>query len=508
MSLRAPHFPIVYLRGFAATMGEIEDTVSTPYMGFNLGSTKIRQDFENRVRRFIFESPLLRLMKDEGYVDAFRNGDFPPPETRVPARSVWVFRYYEKDSKSLGDGKRDEIEDYAADLEAFLERIRDQVAGDDAAERKRFRVHLVAHSMGGLIVRSFLQRTRRGKPALVDKVYTYGTPHGGIEVAGHDVPDLGRFDRLRIGNFNPARMREFLGLDADADVRSLDGAFPPERFFCFVGTNYRDYAAAGGMAKKLTGPFGDGLVLMKNAVVTSAPRAFAHRSHSGPFGLVNSEEGYQNLRRFLFGNWRVEGLLAVDELTLPKRVEKKKRDGHRIRASYNIELGLSVRGGGVRLSERRVSQASALRKSYERLRKDPRPVHLFTTYLHEGARMRDSGDRALAFALELGVEVPVFEVDQRFWFDGHFEGAVLWRDTLSFELRTGGSRMSLRYGLVSRSGVGVANRRVTLTEPDAAGTREVEIPVGFPADTREARKPRPGLCARLLLRISPWEEVA
>lgn len=42
----------------------------------------------------------------------------------------------------------------------------------------------------------------------------------------------------------------------------------------------------------------DGLVKIENAVVQGAPRAFAYRSHSGHHGVVNSEEGYQNLGAF------------------------------------------------------------------------------------------------------------------------------------------------------------------------------------------------------------------
>jgi hypothetical protein len=37
---QAPYHPIIYVRGFAGSQGEIEDTVGDPYMGFNLGSTK------------------------------------------------------------------------------------------------------------------------------------------------------------------------------------------------------------------------------------------------------------------------------------------------------------------------------------------------------------------------------------------------------------------------------------------------------------------------------------
>ena len=66
MTIAAPYYPIIYVRGYAATMGEIENTVATPYMGFNLGSTKIRQDYDGDIVPFVFESPLIRLMKDEG----------------------------------------------------------------------------------------------------------------------------------------------------------------------------------------------------------------------------------------------------------------------------------------------------------------------------------------------------------------------------------------------------------------------------------------------------------
>ena len=51
-----------------------------------------------------------------------------------------------------------------------------------------------------------------------------------------------------------------------------------------------------------------------------SPNAFVHRSHSGYFGIVNSEEGYQNLVRFLFGDVRADGRLEVDEITLPPAV--------------------------------------------------------------------------------------------------------------------------------------------------------------------------------------------
>jgi hypothetical protein len=69
------YHPIIYVRGFAATQGEIEETVADPYTGFNIGSTKVRRAWTGEVRRFYFESPLVRLMSDHGYQDVFVEGD-------------------------------------------------------------------------------------------------------------------------------------------------------------------------------------------------------------------------------------------------------------------------------------------------------------------------------------------------------------------------------------------------------------------------------------------------
>ena len=331
--IEPPHYPIIYVRGYAATMREIEETVGTPYMGFNLGSTKVRQGHaDDRPVRFIFESPLIRLMKDEDYIDAYRDGDFVSMGQRVDSRSVWIFRYYEQDSESFGDGKKDPIESYAEDLRDFILRVRKQVCQGDPEELAKFKVYLVAHSMGGLICRTYLQNVARGEEHHVDKVFTYATPHGGIEMMGLNAPDLGALDKIHVRNFNRAYMRKYLQLSRRAPLNSLGGAFSPNRFFCFVGTNYKDYDAFFGMSKRAAGPASDGLVMMRNAWVEGAPRAFAHRSHSGPFGIVNSEEGYQSLRRFLFGQVRIDALLAVDEITLPRAVRNKKAEGKKIRA--------------------------------------------------------------------------------------------------------------------------------------------------------------------------------
>ncbi len=531
--MNAPHYPIVYVRGFAASMSEIEETVATPYMGFNLGSAKIRQDYDGDIVRFIFESPLIRLMKDEGYGDVYRNGDLIPDTESVPARSIWIFRYYEPVSEDLGDGQRRVIPRFAADLRAFVLRIRNQICGDDAAAAKAFKVYLVAHSMGGLICRCYLQNLCRHGAAdaypdesaarvrqingdldlgalpadpLVDKVFTYATPHNGIEIAGHNVPDLAGLDRFHGRNFNRRYMREYLRLPDGAErVDSLDGAFPADRFFCFVGTNYRDYDAFSGLSKRGTGPMSDGLVMIRNATVDGAPRAFAHRSHSGHFGIVNSEEGYQNLRRFLFGDIRVDVTLMIDEITLPESIEKEIGDQRqRVKAAYNIEAAASLRGLNVQLTERRVAQESAIRRTYEELVRDRKAVHLFSGCLLKDARMPQARDTALAFLVDLGVQVPVYEVDQRFWMDAHYEGGYVFQDTVTIHVRPGSERTTVRYGLASSRGVGAAPHLLDPIDRKDQDGFEMEIPLGFAPGA--ANPPRPGLRGRLLIAGRAWSQ--
>lgn len=70
--------------------------------------------------------------------------------------------------------------------------------------------------------------------------------------------------------------------------------FPLDHIFCVVGTDPADY---GWGPRTVVGPKSDGLVRIEHAYVRGAHRAYIHKSHSGPYGEVNSEEGYQNLRR-------------------------------------------------------------------------------------------------------------------------------------------------------------------------------------------------------------------
>jgi hypothetical protein len=52
-----PSIPIIYVCGFAAAHGEIEETVADPYMGFNLDSTEARQVWDGILHKFFLVIP-------------------------------------------------------------------------------------------------------------------------------------------------------------------------------------------------------------------------------------------------------------------------------------------------------------------------------------------------------------------------------------------------------------------------------------------------------------------
>lgn len=443
-------------------------------------------------------------MEDHDYADMYRDGETIPASARPPARSIWIYRYYEPVSEDLGIGERPEMEDYARDLHDFIEQIRDRMCGPADAEdddvqtaREAFKVYLVAHSMGGLIARCYLQNVapELGITPPVDKVFTYATPHGGIDfrVVGN-VPSFIRINNTE--NFSEKRMRAYLKIDDDdTPVTSLNGAFEERRFFSLVGTNHKDYTAASGMSRRMVGPMSDGLAQIKNAAVHRSPRAFVHRSHSGHYGIVNSEEGYQNLRRFLFGNVRVDGLLEIDEILLPHKVRRAKEAGKAIRASYYVEVIATVRGSFYHLHRRTVNEESAFFCDYRKYVDDNRPLHLLSTFLLNAARM-DKDRPSLGFGLDLRVMVPEYEVDGFLFLDDYYEGGYLFRDKFNLDLTLDheDGQPLLRWGLDSRT----PNRSSKTAAMTDAGDGRYTFRIPVKQDTH------PGIDAALVLKAEPW----
>lgn len=449
-----PYHPIIYVRGFAATQGEIEETVADPYMGFNIGSTKARMAWTGDVKRFFFESPLVRLMSDHDYGDVFVDGEdlvaAERPDCVIPYRSIIIYRYYDEASKDFGTGETPPIEHFAKGLDKLILRLRDKICANpkNAMTPADFRVHLVAHSMGGLVCRAFLQNSKLGTAearAAVDKLFTYATPHNGIDMRiVRNVPAWLSFGD--VNNFNRERMAGYLGLPNGDDV-SIVKNFPPERIFNLVGTNPRDYA---GLSAWAAGDASDGLVRIENATThgpgpngkdVSSPRAFVHRSHSGHYGIVNSEEGYQNLTRFLFGALRVDGILDIDDITLPVEVQKEFEAGKEVRASYQFEVAASVRGCQWQMTRREVRENSAIFRSYDDLfpgdGKTERPPnrakspHLFSVFLAPSKSVKVSD--SVSFAFDLKVLVPDYEVDGLLFMKRHYEGGYILRKLILVE---------------------------------------------------------------------------
>jgi hypothetical protein len=185
------------------------------------------------------------------------------------------------------------------------------------------------------------------------------------------------------------------------------------------------------------------------------------RAHSGPYGMVNSEEGFGNLSRFLFGDARVDGNLIVRQLDLPPTLQREwdANPNLKINASYNFESFLRVRGESWAMTERLAQNGSAAFRRYDELlgKADPadmgltekqrqekalnRTVELFTAFLDTQLRTDPTREEqvqgsvvtgTMGFALRLRVAVPDYEVDGRLWRVNHYEGSALLDQDLIF----------------------------------------------------------------------------
>lgn len=523
----APYFPIIYVRSYAMTEDERDATTADPFCGFNLGSTVFRASIDKNqpAKKFIFESPLLRLATDFEYEDVYENGadilhrDWIARKGRkgIPARSVVIYRYYDNSSSTLfGDGNPKSIEDYAGGLHELILNVRAFVCANEEGrlDVNDFRCYLVAHSMGGLVVRAFLQKDAFGSEdarKLVDKVFTYATPHNGIDVAGINVPGWLSADEIR--TFNRDLMAEYLNLQAAYDKhRRVDyiheSKFELDRIFCMIGTNRNDYEVALGLSRTFVGHGSDGLFKIanasiwglndKNEVTRAAATAYAYRSHSGFFGIVNSEEAYQNLTRFLFGDVRVELWLEIDEITLPEEIEDKDVD-----ALYQFELLARPRGKRWFLSRRIAEEDSPACRTHKDLMTKRSAganlVYLSTVFLANKAKVsEDEDDRTLSYAMDVRVRVPDYEVNRMFWPKQHYEGSYLFRDSLIVTLtppaRPGG-QWEVKASWESTN-VGEATRKVSYVELKGGAVR---LPVEL-----SGPRSKPGVKGKVLLIAPTW----
>ena len=538
--------PIIYVRGYAMTQSEIDDTVADPYMGFNIGSCKVRQLWTGDVKKYFFESPLVRLVKQFRYSDVYHEGaelvadaqqfttGADPARRQVPYRSIVIYRYYEPSTEDLGTGTPPDMHRFARGLGELILNLRERMypggAGAEVPPEERalgkpaydkFRVYLVAHSMGGLVCRAFLQNPANdpnNAGALVDKVFTYATPHNGIELALlGNIPGWLKLYGLK--EFNRNEMADLLGVgpgDRDGDAVDLLTRFPVERVFNLVGTNPGDYKVAAGLSSAAAGEASDGLVRIKNATtrarrdgkIEASPSAFVHRSHSGYFGIVNSEEGYQNLVRFLYGDVRADGYLEVDEMTLPPAVEEQRAAGREVHASYHFEVSVSIRNKTWQLHRRTVSENSAVFRKFEDLFSGKDPVTgqwiatrdqspmLFNVFL-DTAQSQQTG--TVSFAADICVRASDYVVDKALFFKDHYDGGYLFRDmvTLLAERTTspaGEPAWSIRYQFAGERAQGW--RDAEIAENDTRLTFIIPIVQATP----------PGIRGRLRVETRFWND--
>ena len=200
------HLPVVLIRGFGGL--DVSDEKRIAYQGFNDGTVYPGKRGEN----YIYEGMVLKFLKSEytyhdatnvvgyysnavtdrrelpaeltkrGLSEEFFIGNLvidpavalalvrrPPEEVR---RTLWVFRYYDLQRNFTV---------YAEALVRLIDFIRSLARIENEPEPM---VNIIAHSMGGLIVREALQVTYPGENKdpedFVNKVVTLGTPHRGI----------------------------------------------------------------------------------------------------------------------------------------------------------------------------------------------------------------------------------------------------------------------------------------------------------------------------------------
>ncbi|UOA10617.1 triacylglycerol lipase [Methylobacter sp. S3L5C] len=507
--------PIIYVRGYAMTESERDETAADPFCGFNLGSTVYRApyDSQKKAKKFIFESPVVRLMSDFGYSDVYENGMDIMDEGwtgKIPYRSIIVYRYYDEGSTLFGDGKPSPIEKYAKGLSELIIRIRDLAVDENNHGVTDFKCYLVAHSMGGLVCRAFLQNSTLGDAtarSLVDKVYTYATPHNGIEMAGINIPSWLTKDDM--DNFNHKRMANYLALENDPEYlaqKDKEGRvdflrnFPTDRFFCMIGTNRAEYNVAAGLSRTFAGHGSDGLVKIDNAglwgkdasnITIPCPRAYAYRSHSGFFGIVNSEEAFQNLTRFFFGDLRVDIWFDIDEVTLPESLQKEAD----VQAAYNFEVIVAPKGKRWQLTRRiAVEDSVAIRTHEEIVNFKNKKVYLSTAFLSNWAKMDEKSD-TLSYSVTLNIGVQEYLV-KGFIFDSHYEGMKLFSDTLIVSI-TNNSQIDWHWGQDKATGKHLFSEA---EQADLAAGKSVSLPVAIPAVKDKA----PRITGKLRFVATPW----
>ncbi|MBI5395158.1 MAG: hypothetical protein HZA91_07660 [Verrucomicrobia bacterium] len=435
--IEPPHYPIVYVRGYAMTPGAREETFNDAYYGFAATCVEARTAPKPAYFELdIFEGQLIRFLKQYRYADAFNRGLKDAP--RNPSRSIWISRFYDRDhlQKELRT-----IENHAQDLRQLVcETIPESLeeSGVDLGSAwKDYKVILIAHSMGGLVCRTLIQNLLPAKEEQpkqwIHRLVTIGSPHKGIELGA--IPDFvedlltTKLNPFDANIFKEERMRGYLKLGEKKgkawkhELHSLgpqEGpySFPPARCFCLIGSDYHSY----GATRHATGNFSDGLVKQDRAYIKDAYYANVHRAHSGYRGIVNCYESFENIHRFLFGNIKAGVSLDHIEIRTPQEPNCK--------YFYDFEFLASVRGTGVYLHRREQNPCeNALRFDRDAV---PQSLALHTGFMNSALKMNPD-DPFTHFALTL--RVIEHRLEKSWLWDHQYPGRQIYNETL--EIRVG-----------------------------------------------------------------------
>jgi len=505
------------VRGYAGATSGIDSQVDDPFYGFNLGATHVRVGGDGDPMFYQFEGPMLRLITDENYRLLVRGDQRQylndAEDGAIPQASLWVYRFYDQAATTfvpppphegllerVWKGLHDRVTADGFDIETAAEGLYDliltirQKTGAD-------KVLVVAHSMGGLVVRCMMQKTcqemdRLPAKSLVSRFFTYGTPHGGIafNIAALDWAQQA-FGPAGADIFAPEKMFGYLtpgktfgdlptrGDDWDPQ-RLEESVFDTNDVFCLIGTDPQDY----GPSRSVVGPKSDGLVRIENAYVRGAHRAFVYKSHSGRYGEVNSEEGYQNLRRFFFGRWVVKVTL---EGCTPYPADMNRLPADEQWPVWQADVKLAIRGIPVIMSDQQAGHFCPIQINVELSQhcdSVDTPVPLAVTFLidpaHEAELARERGDANPKLRHEGRMRhvlsMRVFKLVERggvFQFAEHLEQVPEWSDSLIVDVGANDTASGLQAWMAWNSEVKGANEEQDpITDGLPEGRRE---PVSF-----------------------------
>jgi pimeloyl-ACP methyl ester carboxylesterase len=290
---------------------------------------------------------------------------------------------------ALGD--RYEVREFAYDWRRPIAQAADELAAAIMHHRRQGRVHLLAHSMGGLVCRLLLHRHPRVRERIGGRIIAAGTPHRGSYAA---VPALtGEEETLRLlAMLDLRHSREHLRsivagfpscyqLLPHADVvpascrclyrgegwgdtpvrrRHLRAAVRLQRLlaaraaddgrllFCVAGIGVETITALevkqeGGF-RYLRSAEGDGTVPAAHAVLEGAPGMAVHTHHAG---LLMNEEVLESVAEILVGGGRANAAAAVAFPAVPHELRLRRRDPAAVHREEEFAACLDrVRSGG------------------------------------------------------------------------------------------------------------------------------------------------------------------